>query len=62
MMDILHPDFSDACMKCLREIFLKKSRGSSGCEGGSGQEYIKKQISKDIDNIQQDFLSLMEDF
>ena len=35
IMNIMHPDFGDSCMKCLREIFLKKSRGGvQAKEGG----------------------------
>ena len=32
---ISHPDFSEACMKCLRDTFLKT------CNQENGQEFLK---------------------
>jgi hypothetical protein len=42
---ILHPDFTNSCMKCLREVFLKQQRPDD-------QDFLKLQMTKDIQNIQ----------
>jgi hypothetical protein len=38
---ILHPDFTNSCIKCLREVFLKQQKPED-------QDTLKIQMTKDI--------------
>jgi hypothetical protein len=49
--NIKNPDFSNSCMRCLRETFLKKDPIS-----------VRQQAMKDIIDMKSDFGRIMEEF
>lgn len=56
LLVIIHPDFSQACMKCLREHFLKI------CNQNNGQEFFKTQMKLEIQNINKQFSDFTTEF